>query len=169
MPNHCLNELIFRDVDQDAQDRILAAICNDDGKVDFRILVPQPLNIWLGNASAEHDKHFKRTWFDWNRDNWGTKWNAYDQEPIERTDDTLTIRFQTAWGPPYPWLAAVLNSLSLPFEHNWLDEGACQGISGTFKTTGGIGGGPYWSQCDAPPDLHRHLHLLLWGVEEFAE
>lgn len=166
MPNHCVNELIFRGVDQEAQERILERTCGEDGKVDFEILVPTPLNLWMGSVSASHEKAFKRTALDWNRENWGTKWNAYDPQSTEQTADTLILRFETAWSPPYPWLAAVLNSLSLPFEHNWMEEGggtAC----GTFKTEGQFGG-PEWSEHDPDPEMFRHLHKLLWGVEEFT-
>jgi hypothetical protein len=168
MPNHVINEIIFRGVDGAAQDRILSRVCGDDGKVDFEVLVPRALNIWWGSSSAETEKVFRATWYEWSIANWGTKWNAYSQEPTERTDDTLILRFQTAWGPPYPWLAAVLNALQLSFEHNWLSEGGGEGRTGQFKTEGRFGG-PDWSEADASPELHRHLHKLLWGVEEFAE
>lgn len=46
---------------------------------------------------------------DWNRDNWGTKWNAYSQT-IE--DDSLT--FDTAWSHPTP----VIEALSRKFPEN---------------------------------------------------
>lgn len=165
-PNHCINELIFRDMSREAQREILAATCNGDGKVDFGVLVPKPLNMWQGSVSSLHEQTFKRTGLGWAIDNWGTKWNAYGHEPIERTSDTLTLRFQTAWGPAYPWLAAVLNGLGLPFEHNWLSEGGGDGKSGKFAPEGKWGG-PEWSEVSATPEMHRHLHKLLWGVEEF--
>ncbi len=37
-------------------------------------------------------------WYDWNIENWGTKWNAYAQGDKRNTDDTLY--FQTAWSSP---------------------------------------------------------------------
>lgn len=41
-------------------------------------------------------------WYDWNIENWGTKWNAYSQ-PDERTNkDKGEIYFQTAWSAPVP-------------------------------------------------------------------
>lgn len=133
MPNNCINELIFRDAEKATQERIIAATCDAEGQVDFQILVPIPLNIWRGNVSSEHERAFKRTGLDWARENWGTKWNAYSHHPIERTDNTVALRFETAWGPPYPWLAAVFNHLGLPFQHNWLSEGGGDGVVGTFK------------------------------------
>lgn len=169
MPNHVINELIFRSVDTAAQDRILAAACNADGKVDFAVLVPPPLNLWMGSVGSEHERAFGRTGLAWNRENWGTKWNAYSHKAIERTPDCLILRFETAWSPPYPWLAAIFNDLNLSFDHNWLDEGAERGVSGTFLADDGTTSswGPEWKESPASEDIHRHLHKLHWGVEEF--
>jgi hypothetical protein len=167
MPNHVINELIFRNVDAAQQEAICAATCDAEGKVDFGVLVPAPLNMWMGNTGAKHEKAFGRTGLNWNRENWGTKWNAYSHKPTERTADTLTLRFETAWAPPYPWLAAVLNKLSLPFEHNWLDEGATRGKSGIFSISEKWG--PEWQEDEASDEMHRHLHKLHWGVEQFED
>jgi len=37
-------------------------------------------------------------WYEWCVDNWGTKWNAYDQ----RIDDLGRLVFSTAWSTPVP-------------------------------------------------------------------
>lgn len=167
MPNHVINEIIFRGVRDEQQEAILAATCNAEGLVDFEILVPMPLNIWWGNVGTQHEKAFGATGLDWAWSNWGTKWNAYSHKPIERTDDALTLRFETAWQPPYPWLAAVFNKLSLPFEHNWLDEGAARGRTCQFSICDRMG--PDWKEAEASDEIHRHLHKLHWGVEEFSD
>lgn len=167
MPNHVINELIFQNVDATKQGEIIAACCCADGHVDFSILVPAPLNMWNGNVGSEHAKAFGRTGLDWNRQNWGTKWNAYSHKEMERTPDTLTLRFETAWSPPYPWLAAVLNKFGLAFEHNWLDEGAQRGRQGAFSIDEKWG--PEWKEADAGDALHRHMHKLHFGVEDFAD
>jgi hypothetical protein len=166
MPNHVINELIFRDVDCSAQERVTEVACNPNG-VDFGVLVPMPLNIWRGCVGSIH-KVFKGNSLDWACANWGTKWNAYQSEVPEKTADTLTLRFQTAWSPPYPWLAALFNSTKLSFEHNWLDEGREDGFAGKFIwKDDGIG--PEWSEAIADEPLHRHLHKLLLGVEQFPD
>lgn len=109
MPNHVVNEIIFRGVDVAQQEAILAMCCKADGKVDFDILVPTPKNVWLFSHGQKHQKLGQNA-LDWSRENWGTKWNAYSHKPIERTDDTLTLRFETAWSPPYGWLMALFNT-----------------------------------------------------------
>lgn len=167
MPNHVINELVFRNVTAEQQEAIIAATCDQEGKVDFSVLVPPPLNIWMGNVGTEHERAFRRTGLDWNRENWGTKWNAYSHQNTERTSDKLTLRFETAWSPPYPWLAAVMNKTQMSFDHNWLDEGATRGRSGKFDMAGRFG--IDWTEAEAADEMHRHLHLLHFGVEEFED
>ncbi|WP_091739870.1 hypothetical protein [Phenylobacterium immobile] len=170
MPNHVVNELIFRDVAEDDQERILRAACGEGDKVDFNALVPAPLNMWWGSVSDRHEKAFGRTHLAWARDHWGTKWNAYSHRPVERTEDSLTLRFETAWRPPYPWLAAMFNALRLSFDHNWLSEGDGIGVHGRFDATQveDLGSDP-WRETSAEGDLQKHLHVLQWGVESFDD
>jgi len=42
---------------------------------------------------------FNKSGYDWNIDNWGTKWNAKIHEPIYN-NNVLEYSFQTAWTPP---------------------------------------------------------------------
>lgn len=168
MPNHVINEIIFSGVDSIAESQIMAAACDSDGKVDFNLLVPMPAHIWRGNVGKVHTDTFGPACIglDWARQNWGTKWNAYSHKPIERTLDTLTLRFETAWSPPYPWLVALFNTCG-GFVHNWLDEGASWSKTGLFVKDGKFG--DEWKEADADEVLHRHLHKLHWGVEQFED
>lgn len=172
MPNHCINELIFS-ADIARQSAIRDALCGSDGKVDFQILVPIPVNLWRGNVGQKHEKAFKRTALDWKIENWGTKWNAYGHHEIEATEGKIIFRFETAWRPPYPWLAAIFNTLKISFDHNWLSEGGGLGVHGTFDWPEAERGGfDPWKEETAKDEndpLHRHLHKLLWGVDEFAD
>jgi len=169
MPNHVINELIFN-VGPEDQARVRSAALNSDGNVDFSVLVSPPLNLWAGNIGRDHEKAFGRTSLDWNRTNWGTKWNAYDMRPVEADDAKLILRFETAWSPPYPWLAALMNHLNLPFDHNWMSEGGSPPRHGEFRFTARFGNiGPEWSETDADEALSRHLHKLMWGVEKFDD
>lgn len=43
-------------------------------------------------------EHGFSTWYTWNIEHWGTKWNAYQQGDKRNTSDT--IYFQTAWSSP---------------------------------------------------------------------
>lgn len=169
MPNHVVNEIIFTGITPQQRDELLAVMLNAEGEVDFTVLLPPPLNIWNGGAGVIHEKTFPSTALDWARANWGTKWNAYSQLPVEVSEDRLRLVFETAWRPPYGWLVAVMNRCRVPFDHNWHDEGREYGRVGRFEfgTAGFNAGEPLWSERDAEGDMQRHLHKLQWDVEEF--
>ena len=44
--------------------------------------------------------------FEWCRNNWGTKWNAYHVARRDY-DGRVCVTFQTAWGPPVPVIVAL--------------------------------------------------------------
>lgn len=176
MPNHVINEIIFRNVDKTQQHQMLASIRNEAGEIDFGILVPKPLNVWDGGVSTKHKQKFRNVGLEWARQNWGTKWNAYGldeggkYQSVAQTDDTLTLTFQTAWSPPYPWIAALLNFFKLPIEHNWMDEGNSEAASsGRFDYEQYLKGFGGWEEEVADEAMRRHLHKLMWGVEEFPD
>jgi hypothetical protein len=170
MPNHVTNELIFAGIDPAVQDAIIAKICDTKGAVDFSILIPMPINIWRGNVGQRHEKAFKLTALDWCTDQWGTKWNAYNSREIRRTEDALTITFDTAWSPPYPWLAAVFNTFERSFEHNWFDEGAEWSVEGRFNAAAlaDILSDP-WKEDRASQEVHERLHTLKYGCAAFED
>lgn len=167
MPNHITNEVIF-DRPVSEHQAILDATYGDSGAIDFERLIPMPPHIWRGSVSIKDEAAFgkQNIGLDWARANWGTKWNAYSSLPAEADEATLTLRFQTAWSPPYPWLVALLNTFG-GFRHNWLGEGSERGVSGQFIGEGDFG--PEWKEQPADEALHRHLHKLLWGVEQFED
>lgn len=167
MPNHVTNEIIFRSINAETKALILAAVIGKDG-VDFSILVPVPVNIWWGSVSSKHSV-FNQNELDWSTQNWGTKWNAYQCRPVQLTDDSLTLCFDTAWRPPYPWLAAIFNSLKVSFEHNSFDEGHERAKHGVFDyaETQKSGFAEPWKEEPASDEIHKRLHVLKWGCEEF--
>lgn len=177
MPNHVINEVIFENLTESQIDEILAKAVNYKGRIDFSILLPQPLNFWRGSASEAEEKAFPGTWLDFQRHNWGTKWNAYGQNEAEehykvitREPGKLTLRFQTAWSPPMGWLCALYNSTDLPLRYAWLSEGGYEPKVGTMGFPHRIPElGEGWTEEKAPEAMARHLHKLMWGVEAFSD
>ncbi len=172
MPNHVINEVVFRDLSDTLVDKIASRTVDRLTKhVDFSILLPIPINCWMGSVSMADERAFKNTALDWCTQNWGTKWNAYGaHNGVEHTPSALTLRFDTAWRPPYGWLAALLNTFHLSFQHNWLSDGEAQSYAGQFVYQPGHAMGDFdWREAPAPPDLRAHLHLLRWGVASFEE
>jgi hypothetical protein len=72
-----------------------------DGKTETVARLPTP------EEQAEIDATGAANWYDWANDHWGTKWDAYESEELVALDDQLHLRFQTAWGPPVPWIGAL--------------------------------------------------------------
>jgi hypothetical protein len=105
-----------------------------DRFADFAMVVPEPENMFKDGCNMQHphvvDGHtFDHCWSDWNRNNWGTKWNAYDThiEPIE--GDLCELRFDTAWSHPFP----VVEALAKLFPEEqikvwWADEDMGQNV-----------------------------------------
>ena len=46
-------------------------------------------------------KYGYKNWYDWNRANWGTKWDAYEPYVNAMTDE-IFLSFMTAWSTPEP-------------------------------------------------------------------
>lgn len=167
MPNHVINEIIFRG-DEDFRRKVRSLAINGSGEIDFTLLLPIPLYCWMGGVGSLHEKRFPDNALNWCSKHWGTKWGAYGQKPIEEVEDALILRFDTAWDAPFGWLAAMFNTINTGFEINWFSEGESRGHSGKFSTQDKWG--VQWTEsAEISEEMQRHLHLLRWGVEEFPE
>jgi hypothetical protein len=119
MPNHITNILT---INGDNPEEVLTAIKGDsdpDEFIDFNKIIPQPDDLHMGNVSMEDRERTKgHNWYDWNCENWGTKWGAYSQD-LEGN----VLRFDTAWSMPLPVIVAL--SAMFPdreFHLRWADE-----------------------------------------------
>ena len=87
MPNWCDNSVTLYSKDKEKIDALDKVLTNADDTSVFNHLFPRP-------ADQEDN------WYEWNCQNWGTKW---DVTPIdwERYDDNkIWISFNSAWSPP---------------------------------------------------------------------
>jgi hypothetical protein len=167
MPNHVINEVIFHG-DSEFRRKVRRFAINANGEIDFTLMLPIPLYCWQGGVSSLHQKRFPDNALYWCAKHWGTKWGAYGQKPIEETEDSLILRFDTAWNAPFGWLAAMFNALQVGFEVNWFSEGESRGHSAKFDM-GDKWGMQYTELAEISDDMQKHLHLLRWGVESFPE
>lgn len=119
MPNHVTNKIVF---DKTYSEKVFAEVC-PNGKFDFELLIPQPLNIYRGDLSGEDESDFPLNWRSWNIENWGTKWNCYEQECGINEEGKAYIKFDTAWSIPYPIISAFNNKFNISFIHKYYDEG----------------------------------------------
>lgn len=132
MPNHVINYLT---IDCEDITPILEFIRGEDSEqfIDFNKISPMPLELESTTSPTRviTEEEFKRNqalgidngitqemkdslmkkylaanWYDWRLQNWGTKWNAYDQSLSDNQ-----IVFQTAWNTP----VEVIEKLSALF------------------------------------------------------
>ena len=141
MPNWTANLLTIRG----SQSEVAAFLAKaKSGKSDFSFgaFLPQPEGLYQG--AVGHDSP-KFNWYNWNSENWGTKWDACDvdiqagdtsvllqlaaaAEDTEPTSEAI-IRFNSAWSHPAPVLEAIC------YQHPELN------ITCDFHHEGGSGGG----------------------------
>lgn len=82
----------------------------------------KPTNLEAYNKQADHSLPMAEqllfkgdNWYDWNVNNWGTKWDVAvsnneeypETELMEESDTSLAYRFNTAWSPPLPAIATI--------------------------------------------------------------
>lgn len=77
------------------------------GKFSFHNIVPAPLGDGY-NESLEDTGSLSQGWYDWNIENWDTKWDAYEVTRSRITDLIVNYDFTTAWSPP----TAVIETLA---------------------------------------------------------
>ena len=82
-------------------------------------------------------KYGSADWYSWTTENWGTKWGACDAEVDEEVQGQLTYDFNTAWGPPDPFLNTLMALFpELMLVHMYAEPGASFG--GTAQYENGI-------------------------------
>ena len=92
MPNWCENRvMISADKEEDMKefkDKAFKKLEDGAEVFQFKNLIPMP-------------EKEKENWYEWNNNNWGTKW---DVEAMTHDEDAtwIKIEFDTAWAPPEP-------------------------------------------------------------------
>lgn len=172
MPNHIVNEIRLHEV---SIIRVAPLIRGKNSGIDFGVLVPLPINYWVGSTSREHEEAFPGTWLNAARSQWGTKWNAYavNDESVREDNGDTVLTFETAWSPPRGWVVALFNTLGCRITHFWQDEGADCVWRETYlpPNASRYDGGPEWTgeTVEHEGADYRRLYKLQWGVETEAE
>lgn len=120
----------------------LAEFPSQEVILDFNGTVPMPEELSgsvSGSESAKPEWQKKKSaelirkygfddWYDWCLNNWGTKWNAYNNPCVTPIEDGLRYTFNTAWGPPTKWLIETAKLFpTLSFVDSWREEGGTAG------------------------------------------
>ena len=103
-------------------------------------------DIKLGRKYMHNIKKYGyKTWYDWNIDNWGTKWNACNPLVTVALDYTeVTISFDTAWSAPIPVIRKIAQMFpDFSGTFNWADEDFGYNSGYAFINQGEISGDYY--------------------------
>lgn len=104
--------------------------CEECGRVfDFEAIIPYPDDIYLGPLTAEAIKKCgKNNWYDFNKEYWGTYYNAYE---TERTGNM--IEFLVGWRIPMRlFMDMALKFPDIKFTINYAsrqDGGPCGSVT----------------------------------------
>lgn len=95
-------------------------------------------------------------WYDWNIQNWGTKWDAYNAQGTSVHSGSRTwlqYEFTTANSPPIKVLELMMDAHpDLVFTLKWHDEG---GPGGEFQGADGI-----WHETDRFNSATSHVEAM---------
>lgn len=114
---------------------------------------------WLAEghrAVAAFEETGYYNWYDWCRDEWGTKWNSYDykhRDAVDSTPDVFVFQFDTAWSFPEPIFdkLALLYPM-LVFAITSFDEGW------GFACIGEFNGQDNYETVDATDELYEIVY-----------
>lgn len=166
MPNWCSNRLNIFGSPENIQEFLNTT---KDNKLSFSQTVPMPdilKNIQSGHISIDNESYSvwrevdgktipisdsemddikkvagSTNWYDWNIENWGTKWDIDDV--FDYDEDRISCIFDTAWSPPIEWLTTVSKKFpNLSFELHYC-EGGCDFYGSAFAENGEVENNTY--------------------------
>lgn len=178
MPNWVTNRLTIK-ADNKTLKRIIANVKSDDIPFDFNKIIPIPGNIYLGPLGDKERRLYGRNnWYDWCRDNWGTKWNACHGETAAILGDMIRYVFDTAWCAPYPVIQMLSFRYKCECRLEYYDEdfgyncGVYSCVQGKAVTQICFDGGDdayrWLAETFGEETMHRHgyrLHGDKWEYE----
>lgn len=156
MPNNVYNGLVISGDEAKVEEIFEKHFpADEDGehRLDFNTLIPYPEEYKKQDEIAEKaraadppDRSVKDGYnmggYDWCINNWGTKWNAYDQEVTYYEGyGQINAEFYTAWSPPSGALARLCElypdvEITASFEEAGMGfEGVYENQNGTLVET----------------------------------
>lgn len=122
MPNWVDNDLRIYGSEEELR-KIKDFVTNEDGEFDFKKIIPPPDHPDYNDEPLSVIDKSPFNWYNWNWDNWGTKWNARESIVTGPEDGCLHAWFQTAWATPVPVTMALSKLFpSVRIEHRYIEE-----------------------------------------------
>jgi hypothetical protein len=174
MPNWCENNLSISGPTSKIEDKFREVFYNEGGLLNA--VRPQPEILFRGDLSAQDKEECKEkgipNWYDWNIENWGTKWDASDCNFFitDNGDGTSEFHgfFLTAWCPPVEAFTELDEDLivSLGFH-----EGGMAFV-GQYTSEGGYEEYSYDDEHLTPSNVKDFIPENLvedWCIREYLE
>jgi hypothetical protein len=135
MPNWCNNGITLRHADPAMIDRVIKG---KEGLLMEFLPTPAPLLDTIAGSYGDEakdqqlklkqleniEKFGAKDWYDWNCNNWGTKWD-FSFDSVERiNDNTVQASFDSAWAPPIG-AYRKLCALGFEIEAMYYEPGMC--------------------------------------------
>jgi hypothetical protein len=132
MPNHETNHVVIVGTEEKVK-ALREAVIKETGEdshnshhFDFEAIVPSPAGKETGGCNGDHAPGVV-CWYQWNIENWGTKWGSYDLnyegivEQPHADGHLLYVIFETAWSAPTPVFAAMEEKFDVKV-HAWTED-----------------------------------------------
>jgi hypothetical protein len=145
MPNWCANTVTFRHKDRAQLERIIKGYTGDGL---FKEFLPTPTELLEGEG-----------WYDWNVENWGTKWDVSDDYQINIWEDSVSLSFDTAWSPPIDFYQHM-TELDFGVDAKFWEPGI--GFAGYYTSEDGI------TEFEDPKTYPQDI-IDEFGIEEWEE
>lgn len=105
---------------------------------------------------------------------WGTKWDICEPDILDNTENSITVRFQTAWSPPLEFYRQIEENENIKIDALFYESGMC--FMGGYKD--GYEWEHPWPETpedynQIPPELDEAFGIReYWyseGIEEYAQ
>ena len=98
---------------------------------------PEEKIAFKKQQQSNFDKYGARDWYDWNINNWGTKWSDSDTElQTDNVQGQLNYVYQTAWSPARGLIEKMsMDYPTLTFTGDYSEDGV--GFMGAFEFIAG--------------------------------
>lgn len=138
MPNHTASRLSILGEEETIKELVEFVKGEGDNFFSFEKIKPAPDHIFQGELDqSAKEKYGKNNWYDWNVENWGTKWGAYDQKQVEIFNSSNALKyicdksyaladyyFSTAWSPAIPVILELSGKYpKVIIQYSYVDEG----------------------------------------------
>ena len=188
MPNYCNNTLLCYGTEENIN-KFLTAICTSEHSettdpYDYSILhklVPTPQDLvdtvagWSADpvTQAEYQRKFDenlakyghKDWYDWNLDNWGTKWADGETHIAMRNDGFCGLRFETPWCAPEAGIDKVSKLFpEIEFVLTYMEQGV--GFVGATAYKNGTVASSYSESITMPNYDDENYDDLLDNIDE---